>query len=303
MFKNCNNLALISSIPIHIKYLKNPYALFDGCSSLKELPDISKWNTNNVTNMSYLFYDCSSLKELPDISKWNIPIKNKEFISSFNSSSLVNSSFQENSEPNISTDDINSENKIYNIIDNSTFGQTEEFYENFYDSDNVTPIRKKDNSIGKNNEKSEITNDIQDLKDGNEKNFKIDDFFQKEGDAFSSKNINKEPRDNKSLEKEKKNEFDNMNSINSGSNYFHHYKEHNTNSYINQNKNFIDSQELSNLRIKEHTQNQMNSNDNPDSFDFKNEISSNFNPNISIENYKDYSESQIIIGNISDMDL
>ena len=93
-----------------------------------------------------------------------------------------------------------------------------------------------------------------------------------------------------------------MNSINSGSNYFHHYKEHNTNSYINQNKNFIDSQEPSNLRKKELTQNQMNSNDNPDYFDFKNEISPNFNPNISIENHKDYSESKIIIGNISNMD-
>ena len=32
------------------------------CSSLKSLPDISKWNTNNVNNMSFLFYECSSLK-------------------------------------------------------------------------------------------------------------------------------------------------------------------------------------------------------------------------------------------------
>lgn len=82
-----------------------------------------------------------------------------------------------------------------------------------------------------------------------------------------------------------------MNSKNSGSNYFH------------QNKNLIDCQDPSNLRIKELTQNQMNSNDNPDFFDFKNEISSNYNPNSSIENYKDCSESKIIIGNISSMDL
>jgi len=46
--------------------------LFYNCSSLKSLPDISKWNTNNVKNMSYLFYNCSSLSSLPDISKWNI---------------------------------------------------------------------------------------------------------------------------------------------------------------------------------------------------------------------------------------
>ena len=38
-------------------------SLFDGCSSLKEL-DLSNFNTNNVTDMSYMFYECSLLKEL-----------------------------------------------------------------------------------------------------------------------------------------------------------------------------------------------------------------------------------------------
>ena len=46
--------------------------MFAGCSSLSSLPDISKWNTNNVTNMSKMFCGCSSLSSLPDISKWNI---------------------------------------------------------------------------------------------------------------------------------------------------------------------------------------------------------------------------------------
>ena len=45
--------------------------MFDRCSSLISLPDISKWNTNNVIIMSCMFYDCSSLSSLPDISKWN----------------------------------------------------------------------------------------------------------------------------------------------------------------------------------------------------------------------------------------
>ena len=44
-------------------------ALFYGCSSLKSLLDISKWNINNVSNMEGLFYQCSSLKFLPHISK------------------------------------------------------------------------------------------------------------------------------------------------------------------------------------------------------------------------------------------
>ena len=33
------------------------------------LPDIQKWNTNNVTDISYIFSSCSSF--LPDISKRN----------------------------------------------------------------------------------------------------------------------------------------------------------------------------------------------------------------------------------------
>ena len=38
---------------------------------LKSLPDISKWNTESVEDMSFLFSGCSSLISLPDISKWN----------------------------------------------------------------------------------------------------------------------------------------------------------------------------------------------------------------------------------------
>ena len=40
--------------------------MFNGCSSLKSLPDISKWNTNNVTNMNNMFGGCELLKLLPD---------------------------------------------------------------------------------------------------------------------------------------------------------------------------------------------------------------------------------------------
>ena len=40
-------------------------AMFFVCNNL---PDISKWNTSNVTDMSYMFYEC---KDLTDISKWN----------------------------------------------------------------------------------------------------------------------------------------------------------------------------------------------------------------------------------------
>ena len=45
--------------------------MFSYCSSLQSLPDISKWDTKNVTNMSYMFDNCSSLQSLPDISEWD----------------------------------------------------------------------------------------------------------------------------------------------------------------------------------------------------------------------------------------
>ena len=45
--------------------------MFYNCSSLSFLPDISKWNTNNVNDMKGIFSECKSLESLPDISKWN----------------------------------------------------------------------------------------------------------------------------------------------------------------------------------------------------------------------------------------
>ena len=49
--------------------------MFSGCRSLETLPDISKWNINNIENISNMFYGCESLKSFPDISKIKV---NKE---------------------------------------------------------------------------------------------------------------------------------------------------------------------------------------------------------------------------------
>ena len=38
---------------------------------LWQIPDISKWNTKNVTDMSYLFCCCENSESLPDISSWD----------------------------------------------------------------------------------------------------------------------------------------------------------------------------------------------------------------------------------------
>ena len=42
-------------------------AVFYECSSLISLPDISKWKTNNVNDMTGMFDECSSLISLPEI--------------------------------------------------------------------------------------------------------------------------------------------------------------------------------------------------------------------------------------------
>ena len=52
--------------------LQNISKMFYYCSSLISLPDISKWNTNNIIDMSGIFggdclCGCSSLLSLPDI--------------------------------------------------------------------------------------------------------------------------------------------------------------------------------------------------------------------------------------------
>ena len=45
--------------------------IFAQCSSLSSLPDISKWNTENVTDKNGMFYKCSNLLLIPEISNWN----------------------------------------------------------------------------------------------------------------------------------------------------------------------------------------------------------------------------------------
>ena len=53
------------------KEIKNMRSMFDGCIQLLSIPDISKWNTNNVSDISDMFNRCMQLLSIPDISKWN----------------------------------------------------------------------------------------------------------------------------------------------------------------------------------------------------------------------------------------
>ena len=72
MFHGCSSLV---SLPDLWKWETNDVSdmigTFCGCKSLESLPDISGWKTNNVKCMSGMFEDCYSLKYLPDISKWD----------------------------------------------------------------------------------------------------------------------------------------------------------------------------------------------------------------------------------------
>ena len=45
--------------------------MFYKCEKLISLPDISKWLTSNLNNISYLFCGCDRLISIPDISKWD----------------------------------------------------------------------------------------------------------------------------------------------------------------------------------------------------------------------------------------
>ena len=66
-----NNNSGSSEILMNLNKVTNISYMFCGCENLKELPDMSRWNTSNICNMSFVFFRCKSLPEIPDISKWD----------------------------------------------------------------------------------------------------------------------------------------------------------------------------------------------------------------------------------------
>ena len=82
MFSECKSLI---SLPDLSKWntsnVTDMKAMFWECNSLISLPDISKWDTSNVTAMNHMFFGCRSLISLPDISKWNTSkVSDKKFM-------------------------------------------------------------------------------------------------------------------------------------------------------------------------------------------------------------------------------
>ena len=55
--------------------------MFHQCSSLASIPNLSKWNINNVYEMNSFLEACSLLISLPNFSKWKV--ENKSTINMF----------------------------------------------------------------------------------------------------------------------------------------------------------------------------------------------------------------------------
>ena len=130
IFSGCFSLLKIPDISKwNTNKVYNMSGMFNGCSSLLIIPDISTWKTDNLSEIDLMFYGCSSLITNPDISKWNFnKIKKEEFLSSSkfcNSEIIELSSYFNNkilltSDNSISTVNNNSEEYIKkNIIYNN----------------------------------------------------------------------------------------------------------------------------------------------------------------------------------------
>ena len=91
LFYECSSLKYLPDISKwemkNVKYIDN---IFKNCSSLLSIPDISKWNINNLKRITNIFKGCISLISFPDISKWNLI--NINDISNMINSSLNSSS-------------------------------------------------------------------------------------------------------------------------------------------------------------------------------------------------------------------
>ena len=94
MFLDCPSLINLPDIDKwNTSNITNMSSIFNNNvsgSSLISLPDISKWDTSNVTDMSFMFQNCSLLSSLPDISRWNTS-NVKNMISMFNGCSSLTS--------------------------------------------------------------------------------------------------------------------------------------------------------------------------------------------------------------------
>ena len=81
----------------------NMEGIFSKCKMLLSLPDLAKWNLDNVEEFNNMFKDCDSLSNKPSIIKWKISDhdlakkNNSNSIISSANFSIINSSKRESS--------------------------------------------------------------------------------------------------------------------------------------------------------------------------------------------------------------
>jgi len=137
MFYSCSSLKSIPDISIwKTDNVNNINYIFGKCSLLKNLPDISKWNANKINNAEKIFIDCDNILIYPDISKWNINI-NKSYISNHLLPNISNSqSNNKNDNHFLSVYKSSSISKENNSISTSNLSDSDESTSNFLWYDN-----------------------------------------------------------------------------------------------------------------------------------------------------------------------
>ena len=73
MFNQCTNLESIGDISNwDVSKVTTFSAMFELCSNLESIGDLSGWNVGSCTDMRWMFNQCSNLESIGDISNWDV---------------------------------------------------------------------------------------------------------------------------------------------------------------------------------------------------------------------------------------
>ena len=72
MFRKCKYLKELPNISrIDTSNKTNMKVMLEECKYLEKLPNLKRWNVENVTTMRGMFYNCINLQKIPGIDNWN----------------------------------------------------------------------------------------------------------------------------------------------------------------------------------------------------------------------------------------
>ena len=71
-FYCCLNMTQCDMSKLNTNNISDMSSMFNCCSSLTTIGDLSGWNTSNLTNAYYMFFGCSSLTTIGDLSGWDV---------------------------------------------------------------------------------------------------------------------------------------------------------------------------------------------------------------------------------------